>query len=612
MRRADLLAADPRWTRPALVTLLVTTAVAYSYRLSASGWANEYYAAAVQAGSVSWKAFFYGASDAPGSITVDKPPLALWAMGLSARAFGLSAWSLLLPQVAMGVGTVGVLFAAVRRRAGAGAGLVAGAVVATTPVAVLMFRFDNPDALLTLLLALGGYATLRAVERANPHLLALAGALVGLGFLTKLGQALLVVPAFALTYLLCAPARLSRRLLHLLYALVAMVGSAGWWIAVVAAVPAADRPWIGSSTANSVLQVAFGYNGVGRLSGREGVLSNPSGIEHYGPLRLFEPWIASQGTWLLPCALVLLLTGLLLRGRAPRTDPHRAAYLMWGTWLVVGAAVLSLMNGIFHSYYTLVLMPPIAALVATGAQDAWRSRDRLGARLGLATCVVGTTLLTAVVLGRTPGWLPWLRYAVLPVGLAGAAMLLTLRGPRTDQPVRGHRGRAAACLGLVAVLAGPTAYGVATLEPPHTGPTPAAGPHPTGVFGRPPASVSGSAPVSVTAPAPPPPVVVRALTRGAGRYTWAAATVGSVAAARLQLASGVPVMPVGGYYGTDPSPTLAQFRADVAHHRIHFFTDGRRPAAGTVTSADRIRAWVHATFPVRTIAGRTFYDLTGG
>src|SRR6476469_1451805 len=201
-------ADEPGWARPSLIGLLVTTGVLYLWGLGASGWANSFYSAAVQAGSESWKAFFFGSSDAASSITVDKTPLSLWPMALSVRLFGLSTWSLLVPQAHEGDAAVALLHAAVRRTTGsAAAGLLAGAVLALTPVAVLMFRFDNPDALLVLLLIGAAYATQRAVEATAPggtgravRWLALGGALVGLAVLTKMLQAFLVLPALALAY----------------------------------------------------------------------------------------------------------------------------------------------------------------------------------------------------------------------------------------------------------------------------------------------------------------------------------------------------------------------------------------------------------------------------
>ncbi|HYA68624.1 MAG TPA: glycosyltransferase family 39 protein, partial [Acidimicrobiales bacterium] len=196
---------DPRWVRPSLILLLAATALAYLWALGDSGWANSFYSAAVQAGTRSWKAFFFGSSDAANFITVDKPPAALWVMELTARAFGLNSWSILVPQALEGVATVGLVFLTVRRWFKPAAGLIAGMVVALTPVAALMFRYNNPDALLVLLLTGAVYATVRALERGTTRWLVLAGALVGTGFITKMMQAFVIVPALGLVYLLAGP-----------------------------------------------------------------------------------------------------------------------------------------------------------------------------------------------------------------------------------------------------------------------------------------------------------------------------------------------------------------------------------------------------------------------
>jgi len=180
---------------------LAAAAALYLIGLGRSGWANDFYAAAVQAGTKSWKAMFFGSFDASSFITVDKPPASLWVMEISARIFGLNSWSLPVPQALDGVASVALLYAAVKRWFGPGAGLLAGAVLATTPVATLMFRFNNPDALLVLLLVAGAYAVTRAIEDGRTRWLVLAGSLVGFGFLTKMLQALLVLPAFGIAYL---------------------------------------------------------------------------------------------------------------------------------------------------------------------------------------------------------------------------------------------------------------------------------------------------------------------------------------------------------------------------------------------------------------------------
>ena len=255
--------------RPALIGLLAGTALLYLWALGASGWANSFYSAAAQAGSQSWKAFFFGSSDAANAITVDKPPLSVWAMALPVRVFGLNSWSILVPQALMGVASVGMLYATVRRWFSPAAALIAGAVLALTPVAVLMFRFNNPDALLVLLLTVAAYATVRALERAGTGWLVLAGSAVGFAFLSKMLQALLVVPALALVYLVAAPTPLRRRVWQVLVAGAAIVVSAGWWVAIVELVPASARPYVGGSQHNSVLELIFGYNGFGRLTGNE-------------------------------------------------------------------------------------------------------------------------------------------------------------------------------------------------------------------------------------------------------------------------------------------------------------------------------------------------------
>jgi 4-amino-4-deoxy-L-arabinose transferase-like glycosyltransferase len=264
--------SGPRTTRHrwAVVALLVGTAVLYVQNIAISGWGNSFYAAAVQAGTQDWTAFFFGSLDSGNAITVDKPPASLWVMALSGRIFGFGSWSMLVPQALMAVASVWLLYCAVKRVAGTGAGLLAGTVLALTPVAVMMFRFNNPDALLVLLMVLAGYTTVRAVEKASWRWLLLTGLVLGFAFLTKMLQAFLVVPGFALAYLWAAPTTVWRRIRDVLVAGVGIVVGAGWWLVAVALWPAESRPYIGGSTDNSPLELAFGYNGLGRIFGGEG------------------------------------------------------------------------------------------------------------------------------------------------------------------------------------------------------------------------------------------------------------------------------------------------------------------------------------------------------
>lgn len=260
---------SPHWARWALAALLATTAVLYLWGLSRNGWANSYYSAAAQAGGESWTAWFFGSLDSANSITVDKPPASLWLMGLSTRLFGLSSWSILVPQALLGVASVGVLYAAVRRWFGPRAGLIAGAVLALTPVATLMFRFNNPDAMLVFLLVCAAWAMGLATEKGSMRWIMIAGAFVGFAFLAKMMQAFLVLPGFVAMYLIAAPLDLRRRIGHLFAALGTMIVAGGWWVAVVELWPAGSRPYIGGSQDNSIVELILGYNGFGRLTGNE-------------------------------------------------------------------------------------------------------------------------------------------------------------------------------------------------------------------------------------------------------------------------------------------------------------------------------------------------------
>ncbi|CCA57061.1 MULTISPECIES: ArnT family glycosyltransferase [Streptomyces] len=700
---------DAPWVRPAFLGLLAVTTVLYLWNLSASGYANSFYSAAVQAGGESWKAFFFGSLDAANAITVDKPPAALWPMALSVRLFGLGSSQILVPEVLMGVGTVAVLYAAVRRRFGAGAGLVAGVVLALTPVAALMFRFNNPDALLALLMTVAVYCVLRALEqdRGAARWLVLAGVAFGFAFLAKTLQAFLILPPLALVYVVCAPGGLGRRLGRLALGGLAMLVSAGWWVALVELWPASSRPYVGGSQNNSFLELTFGYNGLGRINGNEtGSVGGGGGgggggrWGETGIARMFNDSIGGQISWLLPAALILLVAGLVVTWRAPRTDTARSAFLVWGGSLLITLAVFSFMAGIFHEYYTVALAPYLAALVGMGAAVLWEERTRLLASAALAVTVGGTAWWGWTLLGRTPEWLPWLRWAVLVAG-AVAALGLLFAG-RVDRRI----GLGVAGLGLAAGLAGPFAYTLATLDSGHQGSIVTAGPAggamggrgpgggmrmmegggfpggpggqmpggpggPGGQAGRP--GQGGGQPPNGQLPndgqgqgqaqgqgqpqgqmpgGTPPQGMTRgegfggggggmggllngasvgteakdALLEDADSYTWVAATVGAQNAASYQLATEKPVMAIGGFNGSDPSPTLAQFKQYVAEGKIHYFIgggegggtgeDGGRMAGGRMGGGggpggnSEISAWVSATFEKVTIGSATFYDLT--
>ncbi|AYF72848.1 glycosyl transferase [Nocardia yunnanensis] len=667
----------PRWERPATLALLIATAIINLWGLGGAGWGNGYYAAAVQSGTQSWKALLFASLDPHNAITVDKPPAALWAMGLSGRIFGFNSWSMFAPQALMGVAAVALLIAAVRRWAGPAAGLIAGAGLAVTPVAAMMFRFNNPDACMLLLLVAAAYCTVRAIDARGERLwsagtgwLVGAGVLMGFGFLAKMMQAFLVLPGLALVVLVAGAGGWRTRIGQLASAGVALVLSAGWYVALVELWPAGSRPYIGGSTSNSLWELAVDYNGLGRVLGNKNGgghrpapaltdtpvptgAATPTGVpdpaQHAtqthggfggfgsqpGLTRLFHGELATEFSWLLPAALIALIAGLWLTRALPRTDRVRGGLLLWGGWLLVTAAVLSTMSRSFHSYYSMELAPAIAALIGIGATQLWQRRTHPAARATLALMSSLTGIWAFVLLRQTPDWLPWLRWTVVALAvLAAAALLIAPQLPRF-----------AVAIGLFALVAGllaPTAYTLETLTQPQLGGSPTAGPARGGDDGPGP----GGPQRGVSDPR------IVALIEGSDA-PWAAAAQGAQDVSALELSTGKALLAVGGFSGRDPSPTLAEFQQYVADHKIGYYLirqreqrnpqgsnnsapGGNNSAPGSNNSqqpgdtpqqgqpgnsggwgnsdpespAAQIAAWVKSTYPVTKIGTVDLYTLT--
>lgn len=601
--------------------VLGLAAILYLWNLTVSGYANTYYAMAAQAAAQDWGAFFYGSLDAGNFITLDKPPASVWLMALSVRLLGLSSWAILLPQALLGIATVGVLFLAVRRPFGTPAAVIAGVVMALTPAAVLIFRYDNPDALLTFLLVAGAWTLGRGLEDGRLRWPILAAALVGLAFLTKYLQAYLVLPAFALTWLVAAPGSLGRRLAGLVASAATVALASGWWVAIVELIPAAARPFIGGSTNDSVLDLILGYDGFGRIFGQgnggapgavggAGIGGGGAGPSagfggSPGLLRMFNAQFGGEISWLIPLALASLAAGLVIHRRASRLDARRAAYLLWGTWLVVHVLVFSLMSGIAHPYYTVMLAPAIGALVGAGVTDLWRRRETsMVAGACLVVGLVGSAAWGLVVLARVPSFAPGLGPAALATAVA-AGLVLLLPATAVDRRLQ----RAALGLGLVAVLAGPAAFSAATMSRALAGGDPSAGPSTTGTAGI--GGIAGGG-----GPGGPGSAVdgalVTYLVANRGAATWIVAAQGSGTAAAIQLAAGQPVLTMGGFSGSDAAPTADELRTLVASGELRFvLVGGQGGRIGGPTGSSLLSEWVaSACTPVDVSAASagTLYD----
>ncbi|MEE8702913.1 glycosyltransferase family 39 protein [Bifidobacterium crudilactis] len=684
-----------------LVMLLGAAAATYFVNLTASGYANEFYSAAAQAGSVNWESFLWGSLDSGNAITVDKPPASIWLMALSVRAFGLSSFSILLPQAIMGVLTTYLLYATVRRYWGNAAGLITGIAFVLTPVAALMFRFNNPDALLVLLMVAAAHCVLRSLEYAKTRAgnrrrtwwMVLAGILVGFGFLTKQMQVFLVLPGFAIAFLIASPTGFLRRVVDGVAAVIGMVLAAGWWVALTVLVPSGSRPYIGGSQTDSFLELTFSYNGFGRLTGSEEGSVVPGGSSTGGTgggmwgqtgwTRLLDGEYGTQIAWLAPLAFAGIVIGLVTLGRAARIDLRRASVIVFGGWLAVTWLTFSFMAGIFHQYYTVALAPAVAVLAAIAVTGLWVSRKSLWSRIVTPALVLGSAYWAFTLAGRST-WLPWLKWCILVFGILATVVFIiaALSSSR----------RIAICgmtLSAVSLLSGPLAWTAYTVATGHNGSIVLAGPSvtsstgmggmgggmggqgggpgggqggpgssdgtmqeapsgapgqgsgsapeaPSGTMGQPPSSGSGYGNASAQSGSigegtsgegmgggsmggmgmggsSASSKIVSMLEQSSSSYRWAAATTGSQNAASYQLASQKAVMAIGGFNGSDPAPTLKQFKEYVQQGLIHYYiasSSGGGTQMGGSGSASEISSWVAEHYTATTVDGVTVYDLS--
>ncbi|HVW18934.1 MAG TPA: glycosyltransferase family 39 protein [Solirubrobacteraceae bacterium] len=466
--------------RPELALLLAAAAALNLWSLSRNGWANEYYSAAVRSMASSWHAFLYGSFDAGGVMTVDKPPLSSWVQALSVRVFGFHPLAILVPQALMGVATVGLAYDMVARRFGRVGGAVAGAVLTLTPITVAISRHNNPDALLVLCSVAAVWCLVRALENGGTRWLALSGVCVGLGFETKMGAALLVVPGIVAAWLWVRPRGPRVALAQVGAFLGALVAVGGAWPLLVALTPAKDRPWISGTSDNSIWSLITDYNGLGRIDGQSG---GPGGAGGFGggggaggvfggptgPFRLLEQSLGGQAGWLLGLALVAGL-GVLAATRLRRSDARSGWLVATGGAFLTTAVAFSYAKGIFHPYYVSALAPWTAGLAGAGSAEMLR-RDAVWRVAGPAALLAGAGTELAVIAHEHT--MTGLRPLVIVVAL-GAAAALAVVG---DARVR----RAVVAVALAVLLIAPATWSVQTLGHAASGTFPAGGPASAGM-----------------------------------------------------------------------------------------------------------------------------------
>ncbi|HEY7417387.1 MAG TPA: glycosyltransferase family 39 protein [Ktedonobacteraceae bacterium] len=584
--------ATALWQRVALGAIIVLSIFLNFFRLGQNQFAditagvNSYYAAAVKSMLMNWHNFFFAAFDPQGFLAIDKPPLAFWLQVVSARIFGFSAWSLLLPEALAGVGAVIVLYILVQRIAGPNAGLIAALALALTPISVVTSRNNTIDSVLILTLLFATWALSIAVETGSLRWLLLSALLVGLGFNIKMLEAYLILPPFVLVYLLTAPRRLRVRVLHLVLAAIVLLIVSFSWITIVDMVPAAQRPYVSSTQHDSELELALGYNGLSRVLGVGGsshVTSSQGGgaaptvnvtsllvifgiaaVGLPGPLRLLNSQLGGQIGWLLLFAIFGLIVTWRWKWPRPPSTPYQQALLLWGTWFVT--LLLFFSFALFdHAYYMVTFAPAICALVGIGGMAMYREyRAQAGWRRWLLPIALFTTaLVQAVILTTYPRLSHFLTPLIVALSLLIAVALVTVRLiPRFSGKVLTSPFIMASLLVLLIAPAiwaiSPPLFGADTIDP-LAGP-----PRPVGAL----ALIAHSfIPESMHAQ----PELEHYLQENQGQARYLVAAMNANTAAPFILDTGQSAMALGGFSGFDQTLSVQQVASLVQQGDLRFF-----------------------------------------
>lgn len=599
-----------------MALILLLNSVLNFWNLSINGWANSYYTAAVQSGTRNPISAFFGSSDWANSITVDKPPLSLWVMEISAWMFGFTPISILAPQALIGVLSTLLIYVIIRRNYSSISALIAAVVFFTTPVVTLMSRYNNPDPLMLLLMLLAIYFMQLAVTSHQTKFILLTAIALGLAFMTKQIQGLLVLPSIAFAYFCWTRESWQRRIRKLLAAATVLAITGGLWMVIVDLVPPHLRPYIGGSPSNSVLELTLAYNGVDRVISKDEAATVNMVPEQFRPVdsdagfaRLLNANYGQEIGWLLVCGAVCTFMVLFMWRKMPASTGARATAFIAVSWFLVTFLVLSFMGDQIHTYYTAALAPPLSLAIGV-ASDLYvkHHRTSTSVRLAFSGAVLTAAASSWLLFGSVSAWAEWLPTGVICAGALGAAMLAGV------PPNRGLL-LLATLASASAALAGPVVTSWHNVTVSHTGSNP--------VSGAPTKNASsvnrflaemqrGEHPwaYDLAFGQKPRDGVIDVLVQSSG-CTWAAATYASQTAARLQIESGRPVMPVGGFAGTDPSPTVSGFISKVENKQICYFLphEDFLAAQAEPSSVVEITSWVKENFESKNVEGQILYDL---
>ena len=460
----------------ALTAIILLAAVLRFANLSALGYGNHYYTAAVASMLKSWHNFFFIAAEPGGSVSMDKPPVGFWLQAISAYFLGVKGFSVLLPQILAGLLSVIVVYHLIQRSFGTAAGLLAALVLAITPIIIATDRNNTIDSTLILTLLLAAWVFIKATETSKFRFLLLGATFVGIGFNIKMLEAYLPLPAFYALYFLGSVEGLWCKVGKLALASILLLVISFSWAVAIDLTPANQRPYVGSSGNNSEMSLIFGYNGIDRLLGMFGRRGGNSaggflnggqnggfpqrgfggnnggfppqggpgnsqffgqgGIRGFsggfggtgqpGVLRLFIPPLSKEVSWLLPFGLISTLLLLASTRLHWPISPDHQALVLWGGWLLAGGVFFSV-AGFFHEYYLSTLAAPLAALVAIGVILMWRlCEQRPWLAIVLLLVSAGTTLGFQVMTARAfIGKFVWLPLALAFFAI-GASLLIAM------------------------------------------------------------------------------------------------------------------------------------------------------------------------------------------
>ncbi|WP_369045062.1 glycosyltransferase family 39 protein [Sinomonas sp. P10A9] len=583
--------------------VFVTGIVWLGWNVSINGLGNPYYAAATQSALANPHNLFFGASDLSGGESIDKPPFTVWLTVPLVAVFGLGSFPVLLPSIIMGAGSASLAYFIARTYTSHVWALLSGILVLAVPVHVSMSRINNPDAPLVFFCTAAVLAVLRLKRLSTASLV--TGFLLGLGILTKQLQALLIVPSLMAVMVLRFPEwkRLTRAVVG---AALASVGPSLLWMVPVMATPAQNRPWVGGTKNNDLIDLTIGYNGIGRLSGAidQGdiqVVGASGPTESSGSLtRLLTLNYAPE---LLGFLIVGVLGVILLSSHAARSRKTHAALAALCLWFAVGFIVFSFMEGGMHPYYLSFIAIPAALLGGWVIESIIKGRHtatawRTALALGIATISI---LLVVWMSWFPPGW----EYLAKLSFITGSVAVLGLFLPGRLR----HSGRRITTMGLVFLLAVPAAgFDVATMTNPQDGTFFLSGPVPAVDSFH----LDDARKRSVQSAAERNSDDLFTLIQHAKARKWAAITLGGEAAARYQLDTGVPVIALAGFNGADGFPSQGQLESWIAGGDVQYYIH-RADVADSLPLSHRTLQmvdWITTHFSRTDVSGVAVYDLT--